>query len=132
MLTSEWPLSIKTRIDIEIQRLTDDLTTNHLQSIADNMHLVKQIAEDAKLEGNKRNGCLLWNPKKQAVVVSAKDQTQSSDTNIDHCCMALLQECASLLRATDDSNLGKHVLDADAYLCAGMHVFVYEEPCSLI
>lgn len=131
MLASEWPLSIKTRIDIEVQRLTDELSSSEIETISKNMHIVKQMAGEAKSAGNKQNACMLWNPRKRAVIAAAADRTQSDDRSIDHCSMVILQECASLLTATDDSHLGKHSFEEDAYLCANTHLFVYEEPCSL-
>lgn len=95
------------------------------------MQTVEKMALKAKTYGNKQNACLLWNPKKNAIIATAIDNTQSEDTSINHCIMVVLHECASVLKYSDDSYLGKHALEDDAYLCANTHLFVYEEPCSL-
>lgn len=133
MVESIWPLAIKTREDLKINELTNQLLTNDLKEITSNIEKVTFMADQSSKAGHRRNACLMWNPKKKTMVASSYDLTALDDRSLEHSAMCCLRKCSEG-RLEDELLLGKHVeMEADEeYLCSGYHVYMYEEPCRLL
>lgn len=133
MAESLWPLIIKTRLDLKINELTEQLLSNEIKEIHSNIERVTSIADAAFKNGNKKNACLVWNPRKKCDLAVSGDQTLSDDRSLDHAVMCCLKKTAEA-QSAEDELLGKReeMADPDEYLCSGMHVYMYEEPCRLM
>lgn len=132
-LESAWPITIKTRLDLKIKELTNHIISKELDEIAANIEKVTFIADQAMKAGHRRNACIVWNPKKKAIMAQASDLTALDDRSLDHAVMYCLRKCSEG-QNEEMPFLGKHEAmdDDEDYLCKGYHIYMLEEPCRLL
>lgn len=126
-------MSIKRRLDLEITKNLEQVKSTELQKIAFLMKEVKTLAEKTKNKKNRQNACVMVDPNTAKVVAKASDSTGGDDRSIDHSVMNLLKVFSQAARASSDL-LGKREpldeVEEGYYLCKGMHVYLWQEPCS--
>ena len=120
-----WSIIIK---DSQLKKYTEKIKLT--PGLVESINLVIKLANEARDEGNYRNACLLMDhATKSKILETAKDRTGGQETSIKHCYMDLLEKFGERnCRESSETHLGKRD-DGGYYVCSGLTVIGFEEPC---